>query len=102
MAKYLRVGVHRPNRSGYTSKAWSIRRHKSVVVVGWGSVEVRGAGHGSRIYWASGPQQKTIRCGSEKRALAYVQNAMAKRVSHEYERLPGKVRIRKRLKRRQR
>src|SRR5579875_206819 len=100
MAKYLRVGVHRSNRSGYTSKAWSIRRQKSVVVVKWGSIEIRGAGHGRRIYWANKAQQRTIRCSSERRALAYVRSATAKRVSHQYERLPGKVRIRKRLRRR--
>jgi hypothetical protein len=100
MAKYLRVGVYRSNKTGYTSKGWSIRRQKSVVIVKWGSVEVRGAGHGRRIYWANEPQQRTIRCGSEKRALAYVRSAMAKRVNHQYERLPGKVRIRKRQRRR--
>lgn len=97
MAKFLRVGVHHPNMSGYTSKAWSIRRQKSVVVVNWGSVEVRGAGAGRRVYWASGPLQKVVRCGSQKRALAYVKSAIAKRLSHQYERLPGKVRIRKRV-----
>ncbi len=94
MAKYLRVGVHDPNMSGYTSKAWTIRRRKSVVVVRWGSVEVRGAAHGRRLYWAGRPREKLIRCGSEKRAVVYLKNAMAKRVNHQYDRLPGKVRIR--------
>jgi hypothetical protein len=100
MAKYLRVGVHNPNMSGYTSKAWTIRRRKSVVVVRWGSVEVRGAAHGRPLFWAGRPREKLIRCGSERRAVVYLKNAMAKRVSHQYERLPGKVRIGRPRKRR--
>jgi hypothetical protein len=72
MAKFLRVGVHHSNVSGYTSKAWTIGRIGSTVLLKWGSVEVRGVGHGRRIYWTGRPQQKTLRCGSETGAGDYV------------------------------
>src|SRR6266849_5960223 len=78
MAKFLRVGVHDSNVSRYTSKAWTIGRTGSTVLLQWGSVEVRGAGPGRRIYWAGRPRQKTIRCDSERRARAYVARAIAR------------------------
>jgi class 3 adenylate cyclase len=93
VAKFLRVGVHHSNVSGYTSKAWTIRRIGSTVLLKWGSVEVRGTGSARRIYWASPPRQKTLRCGSEKRALDYVKRAIARRVGHRYERLLESMRI---------
>ena len=96
MAKFLRVGVHHSNVSGYTSKAWTIRRIGSTVVLKWGSVEVRRAGAGRRIYWAGRPRQKTVRCGSEKRAQDYVKRAIARRRGHRYERLLETTRIRPR------
>ncbi len=71
MAKFLRVGVHQRNACGYTCKAWTVRRFGSAVLVKWGSVEVRGAGHGRHISWTDRPRQKAIRCGSEERARAY-------------------------------
>lgn len=93
MAKFLRVGVHHSNVGGYTSKAWTIRRVGSTVLLKWGSVEVRGAGHGRRIYWAIRPRQKTLRCGSEKRARDYAKRAIARRRGHRYEQLLESVRI---------
>jgi len=96
MAKFLRVGVHHSNVSGYTSKAWTIGRTGSTVLLKWGSVEVRGAGPGRRIYWAGRPRQKTVRCGSEKRARAYVARAIARRRGHRYEELLATVRIQRR------
>src|SRR5207245_1647678 len=96
MAKFLRIGVHHSNVSGYTSKAWTIRRVGSTVLLKWGSVEVRGAAHGRRIYWAGRPRQKTVRYGSEKRARDYVRKAVTRRLGHQYERLLEKVRIRRR------
>ena len=87
MAKFLRVGVHNSNVSGYTSKAWTIHRVGSTVLLKWGSVEVRGAGPGRRIYWAGPPRQKTFRCGSEKRARDYVRKAITRRLGHQYEKL---------------
>jgi class 3 adenylate cyclase len=93
MAKFLRVGVHHSNVSGYTSKAWTIGRTGSTVLLRWGSVEVSGAGSGRRIYWAVQPRQKTVRCGSEKRARAYVEKAIARRRGHRYEELPSSIRI---------
>jgi class 3 adenylate cyclase len=93
MAKFLRIGVHHSNVSGYTSKAWTIRRVGSTVLLKWGSVEVRGSGHGRRIYWAGRPRQKTVRYGSEKRARDYARKAVARRLGHQYERLLEKVRI---------
>ena len=71
MAKFLRIGVHPLNVSGYTSKAWSVCRVGSTVVLKWGAVEVRGAGQGRRIYWARPPRQKTVSCDTEQRARDY-------------------------------
>jgi class 3 adenylate cyclase len=100
MAKFLRIGVHHSNRSGYTSKAWAVRRHGPDVYLKWGAVEVRGAGSRRRIYWAGPPRRKIIRCGTEERARAYVKYAISRRLSHVYERLPENMAIMRRLARR--
>jgi class 3 adenylate cyclase len=97
MAKFLRIGVHQSNVSGYTSKAWSVRRVGTTVRLKWGAVRVLGVGQDRRIYWAVPPRQKTVRCGSTARANAYVKKAIARRMGHRYERLPDSVLIRKRL-----
>jgi class 3 adenylate cyclase len=73
-----------------------IRRSGSTVLLKWGSAEVRSAGHRRRIYWTGRPRQKTVRFGSEKRALEYVKRAIARRHGHRYEKLPETVRIRPR------
>jgi class 3 adenylate cyclase len=96
MAKFLRIGVHHSNVSGYTSKAWAVRRVGSTVLLNWGAVEVRGAGRDRRIYWAGPPRQKTVRCGTEKHAKDYVKHAISRRVGHQYERLLESVPIRRR------
>jgi len=100
MAKFLRIGVHHSNVSGYTSKAWSIHRIGTNVFLRWGAVEVRGAGHRRRIYWAVPAQRKIVRCDTEERAIEYVKHAISRRLSHAYERLPESVPIRQRLARR--
>ncbi|HLI81047.1 MAG TPA: adenylate/guanylate cyclase domain-containing protein [Candidatus Binataceae bacterium] len=97
MAKFLRIGVHHSNVSGYTSKAWSVRRVGSTAVLKWGAVRVLGAGQERRIYWAVPPRQKVVRCGTEKRANGYVRKAISRRLGHQYERLPESVPIRRRL-----
>jgi class 3 adenylate cyclase len=96
MAKFLRIGVHRSNVSGYTSKAWSVRRVGTTVLLKWGVVEVRGVGRNRRIYWAVPPREKTVRCRTAQRARAYVKKAIARRVSHQYERLPDNEPVRPR------
>lgn len=96
MVKFLRVGVHHSNVSGYTSKAWTIDRIGSTLMLEWGAVEVQGAGSARRIYWVSRPRQKTLRYGSEKRARAYVERAIARRRGHRYEELLATVRIQRR------
>jgi len=96
MAKFLRIGVHPLNVSGYTSKAWSVRRVGSNVILKWGAVEVRGAGQGRRIYWASSPRQKTVSCRTEQRARDYVKKAVSRRVGHQYERLLESMPIQRR------
>jgi hypothetical protein len=40
VAKFLRIGIHNSNVGGYTSKAWTIRRIGSTVLLKWGAVEV--------------------------------------------------------------
>ncbi|HLZ08506.1 MAG TPA: adenylate/guanylate cyclase domain-containing protein, partial [Chloroflexota bacterium] len=79
MPKFLRIGVHQSNVSGYTSKAWWIRRVGSTVTLKWGPVEVDGAGDGRKVYWTVPPREKAIRCRSVQLAKDYVKNAIARR-----------------------
>src|ERR1700710_1482870 len=96
MPKFLRIGVLQSNVSGYTSKAWWVRRVGSTVLLKWGAVEVHGVGDGRKIYWTLAPQAKTIRCGTERRAKDYAKAAIARRRSHRYEPLAGNIAIRRR------
>ena len=95
MPNFLRIGVHQKNVSGYTSKAWCIRRAGSQVFLKWGAVEVLGAGDGRKVSWTRF-QVKTVRCGTVQRANAYVKAAIAKRRNHRYEPLTGSIAIRRR------
>ena len=96
MPKFLRIGVHQSNVSGYTSKAWWVRRVGSTVFLKWGAVEVLGVGDGRKIYWTLPPRAKTIRCGTVQRAKDYAKAAIARRRSHRYEPLAGNIVIRRR------
>jgi class 3 adenylate cyclase len=96
MPKFLRVGVHQKNVSGYTSKAWCIRRVGTTVLLQWGAVEVQGVGDGRKVRWTMSPREKTLRCGSVPRANAYVKSAITKRRSHNYEPLAGNIATRRR------
>ncbi|MBR1124182.1 adenylate/guanylate cyclase domain-containing protein [Bradyrhizobium lablabi] len=96
MPKFLRIGVHQKNVSGYTSKAWCIRRVGSTIFLKWGAVEVQGAGDGQKVYWTLPPRDKTIRCGTVKRANEYARAAIARRRSHRYEPLTGNIANRRR------
>jgi class 3 adenylate cyclase len=93
MPKFLRIGVHQSNVSGYTSKAWWIRRVGSTVFLKWGAVEVHGVGDGRKVYWTVPPREKTIRCRAVQPAKDYVRNAVARRRSHRYEPLAGSISI---------
>jgi class 3 adenylate cyclase len=96
MPKFLRIGVHQSNVSGYTSKAWWVRRVGSTIFLKWGAVEVQGVGDGRKVYWTIAPQAKTIRCGTVQRAKDYAKAAIAKRRNHRYEPLTGSIAIRRR------
>jgi len=96
MPKFLRIGLHQSNVSGYTSKAWCIRRVGSRVFLKWGAVEVNGVGDGRKVSWPLTPREKTIRCGSAQRAKDYAESAIARRRSHRYEPLAGNILIRRR------
>ncbi|MBV9202856.1 MAG: adenylate/guanylate cyclase domain-containing protein [Alphaproteobacteria bacterium] len=96
MSKFLRIGVHQSNVSGYTSKAWCVRRVGSTVFLKWGAVEVHGAGDGRKVYWALAPRVKAIRCGTVERAKDYAKAAIARRRNHRYEPLAGPIAIRHR------
>lgn len=96
MPKFLRVGLHQSNVSGYTSKAWCIRRVGSAVFLKWGAVEVHGAGDGRKVYWTLPPRDKTIRCGTVQRASDYAKAAIARRRNHRYELLTGSIATRRR------
>ena len=96
MPKFLRIGVHQSNVSGYTSKAWCIRRVGSTVFLKWGAVEVRGVGDGRKICWTLPPREKTIRCGTAQRAQDYAKAAIGRRRNHRYEPIAGNIVIRRR------
>jgi class 3 adenylate cyclase len=96
MPKFLRIGVHQSNVSGYTSKAWCIRRVGSTVHLKWGAVEVHGVGDGRKVYWTIPPREKAIRCGKVAPAKDYVRNAVARRRSHSYEPLASVIATRRR------
>ncbi len=96
MPKFLRIGVHQSNVSGYTSKAWLIRQVGSTVFLKWGAVEVHGVGDGRKIYWTVPPREKTVRCGAVQAAKDYVRSAIARRRSHRYEPLAGSIAIKRR------
>lgn len=100
MAKFLRIGVHHKNVSGYTSKAWSVRRVGATVLLKWGAVDVEGTGRNRRIFWIPPFQHKIVRCRTETRALDYIKKAISKRVNHRYERLTESTPIRVRAVRR--
>src|SRR5580698_6779128 len=82
MPKFLRIGIHQSNVSGYTSKAWWIRRVGSRVFLKWGAVEVRGVGDGRKIYWTIPPRAKVIRCGTVQRAKDYAKIAISRRAAN--------------------
>jgi len=96
MTKFLRIGVHQSNVSGYTSKAWCIRRVGATIFLKWGAVEVHGVGGGRKVYWTIAPRDKTIRCGTAQRAKDYAKAAIARRRNHRYELLAGNIAIRRR------
>jgi class 3 adenylate cyclase len=96
MPKFLRIGLLQSNVSGYTSKAWWVRRVRSTIFLKWGAVEVLGVGDVRKIYWTLTPQAKTIRCGTVQRAKDYAKAAIARRRSHRYEPLAGNIAIRRR------
>jgi class 3 adenylate cyclase len=96
MPKFLRIGVHQSNVSGYTSKAWCIRRVGSTVFLKWGAVEVHGVAGGRKVYWTHPPMDKTIRCGTAQRAQDYTKSAIARRRSHRYQPLTGNIASRRR------
>ena len=96
MPKFLRIGLHRSNVSGYTSKAWCVRRVGSTVLLKWGAVEVNGIGDGRKISWALKPREKTVRCGTAQRANDYIKDAIARRRSHNYQPLTGNIAARRR------
>src|ERR1700756_2896243 len=96
MPKFIRIGVHQSNVSGYTSKAWCVRRVGSTVFLKWGAVEVQGVGDGRKVYWTLPPRDKAIRCRTVQRAKDYEKAATARRRSHRYEPLTGNIAIRRR------
>jgi class 3 adenylate cyclase len=96
MPKFLRIGVHQSNVSGFTSKAWCVRRVGSTVFLKWGAVEVQGVGDGRKVYWTLPPRDKTIRCGTVQRARDYAKSAIARRRNHRYEPLTGSIATRRR------
>lgn len=96
MPKFLRIGVHQSNVSGYTSKAWCIRQVGSTIFLKWGPVEVHGVGDGRKVYWTVPPREKEIKYSTAQPAKDYVKSAVARRRSHSYEPLASSIAIRRR------
>ena len=96
MPKFLRIGVLPSNVSGYTSKAWCVRRVGATVFLKWGAVEVLGAGDARKVYWTLPPRDKAIRCRTVLLAQTYVKSAIARRRNHRYEPLAGNIANRRR------
>jgi class 3 adenylate cyclase len=96
MPKFLRIGIHQSNVSGYTSKAWCIRRVGPTVFLKWGAVEVQGIGAGRKVSWSHPPMDKAIRCGTVQRAQDYAKSAIARRRNHRYVLLSGNIANRRR------
>jgi class 3 adenylate cyclase len=96
MPNFLRIGVLQSNVSGYTSKAWCIRRTGSTVFLKWGAVEVKGVGDGRKVHWTLPPRDKTIRCRTAQRAQDYAKAAIARRRNHRYEPLTVMIASRRR------
>jgi class 3 adenylate cyclase len=96
MPKFLRIGLHQSNVSGYTSKAWCVRRAGSTIFLKWGAVEVHGVGDGRKVYWTLPPRDKTIRCRTVPLAKDYAKAAIARRRNHRYEPLTGNIANRRR------
>ena len=96
MPNFLRIGIQQSNVSGYTSKAWCIRRVGSAVFLKWGAVEVHGAGDGRTVSWTLPPRDKTIRCRTVQRASDYAKAAIARRRNHRYEPVTGSITTRRR------
>jgi class 3 adenylate cyclase len=95
MPNFLRIGVLQSNVSGYTSKAWCVRRVGAAVFLKWGAVEVLGVGDGRKVYWTIPPRVKTVRCGTAERAKDYARSAIARRRNHRYEPLIGVIAVRR-------
>ena len=96
MPKFLRIGVHQSNVSGYTSKAWCVRRVGPTVFLKWGAVEVLGVGDERRVYWTFPPRAKSIGFGTVQHAKLYAKTAIARRRNHRYEILAGRISKRRR------
>ena len=96
MPKFLRIGVHQSNVSGYTSKAWCIRRVGPTIFLKCSAVEVQGTASARKVYWTHPPMDKTIRCGTVERAQDYAKSAIARRRSHRYQPLAGNIANRRR------
>src|SRR5215831_1274060 len=96
MPKFLRIGVHQSNVSGYTSKAWCVRRVGSTIFLKWGAVEVHGVGDGRKVFWTIPPRDKAIRCRTVELAKDYAKAAIARRRNHRYEPLAGNIANRRR------
>jgi class 3 adenylate cyclase len=96
MPKFLRVGVHQSNVSGFTSKAWCIRRVGATIFLKWGAVEVRGVGDKRKVTWTLAPRDKAVRCGTVERAKDYAKAAITRRRSHRYQPLAGSIANRRR------
>ena len=92
MSKFICVKPNLRNAGGFSSKAYTVRRWGSSVVVKYGSVESVGA-RGGCLQRANKPRRYIKRCGSKTKAARLIATLVARRLYHRYERLPGKVRI---------
>jgi len=93
MAKLLWVGENRDNVGGTSSKAYCIRRLGKVVIIHYGSVEIRGGGGGKCFWLGSYPRITKKRFSTGRKAAVFIKSQVTRKISRGYEKLPGRAKI---------
>jgi hypothetical protein len=95
MAKFLWVGENHKNVGGSSSKAYCMRRKGKSVVIKYGPVEVIGGGGGKHYWIGKYPKTITKPFPTIIGAIEFIKITSAEKEEKGYDKLPGRVRIRK-------